>query len=316
MRVPSATLPPPTLVRSAFPFMHVALLGIPDDRNSSFLRGPAAAPPLIREAIVSDSANSYCELGVAASEAFVDHGDLRDWSHETIEATVRSFMDEGHTPCILGGDHAITFPIIAAMHTWRRERAMPPFAILHFDAHTDTYDELDGNRLSHACGFARCCELPDPPQPLVQLGIRTLTPHLREQAAKFGTLMLQCKDFPESRRELRKTLDEWLAGVRDVYISVDLDALDPAFAPGVSHHEPGGLSTRDLLNVLHALPAHCRVIGSDLVEYNPERDINGVTAMVAAKIIKEMIGLQVLTATARPEGFEPGAQQLRSTAQQ
>ena len=74
-------------------------------------------------------------------------------------------------------------------------------------------------------------------------------------------------------------------------MSVDLDALDPAFAPGVSHHEPGGMSTRQLVDVLQAIPPRCSVAAADLVEYNPDRDVNGVTAMVAAKICKELVAL-------------------------
>jgi arginase family enzyme len=82
------------------------------------------------------------------------------------------------------------------------------------------------------------------------------------------------------------------------YISLDLDALDPAFAPGVSHHEPGGLSVRDVLNIIQRLPNP--IVGADIVEYNPKRDINGVTAMVAAKLLKEIAGRMVLNST-QPE---------------
>ena len=259
------------------------------------MRGPAAAPPLIRDAIFCDSANPYCELGVAATEAFKDEGDLSAWTHEAVDEKVTALLDAGFVPMILGGDHAITYPVVKAMHRWRRARGHPSFGIVHFDAHTDTYDELDGNRMSHASGFARCCELPEPPAPLIQLGIRTLTPHLRDQAAKFGTRMLQVCEYPETRAELRERLGEWLRGVDEVYVSIDLDALDPAYAPGVSHFEPGGLSTRQVLDALHALHAcGVRVCGADLVEYNPARDVHGVIAMVAAKLTKELIGLQVL----------------------
>ena len=74
-----------------------------------------------------------------------------------------------------------------------------------------------------------------------------------------------------------------------LYVSIDMDALDPAFAPGVSHHEPGGLSVREILSVLHRIEAP--IIGADVVEYNPTRDINGMTAVVAAKFVKELAGL-------------------------
>ena len=276
----------------------VGLVGLPDDRNSSFMSGPHLAPPLIREAIASDSANPYAESGLAAASAFLDLGDLPPTvSHEQIGESVKGVLDRGLRPLYLGGDHAISYPIIRGVVAWRRDRARdvlrsnfdPSFSVLHFDAHTDTYDSLYGNEFSHACPFARTLELEHAPG-LVQVGIRTMTPAQREFAAHHGIAMLTPGNWPESRKDLRTFLEEQLPPARqapfvhNVYISVDMDALDPAFAPGVSHHEPGGLSTRQLLDVLAALPPWTRVIGADCVEYNPTRDLNGVTAMVAAKV--------------------------------
>lgn len=278
----------------------VGLLGIADDSNSSHLGGASQAPPLIRAAMQSDSANAYTEIGRITS--FNDRGDLGEGStHHDIIQSVRTLLDAGEFPFVLGGDHAISFPVIAAIHEWRYENLAAPsnFAVLHFDAHTDTYLELDGNRYSHACPFARVCDELEPAPPLTQIGVRTLTPQQREFATEFEVACCEARNFPETRAELRKMLHRWLppppasypSPVLDVYISIDLDALDPAYAPGVSHHEPGGLSTRQVLSVLHHLPPHCRVIGADCVEYNPTRDINGMTAMVAAKLSKELIAL-------------------------
>jgi arginase family enzyme len=114
---------------------------------------------------------------------------------------------------------------------------------------------------------------------LVQVGIRAMTGHQREQADRFGV------DVIDMRR--------WVAGERPavrhpVYISIDLDALDPAHAPGVSHREPGGLSVRDVLTVLQGL--RVPIVGADLVEYNPARDLDGVTATVGGKLLKELLG--------------------------
>ena len=114
---------------------------------------------------------------------------------------------------------------------------------------------------------------------LVQVGIRTPNKHQREQAERFGVEMVQMADFDPARVPV---LDGPL------YVSIDLDGLDPAFAPGVSHHEPGGLSVRDLLRVLHAQRGP--LVGADVVELNPDRDVNGMTAMVAAKLVKELCG--------------------------
>ena len=115
---------------------------------------------------------------------------------------------------------------------------------------------------------------------LVQVGIRTLNRHQREQAARFGVEIVEMRHFSADVVPL-------LGG--PLYISIDLDGIDPAFAPGVSHHEPGGLSVRDVLNVLARQEAP--VVGADVVELNPSRDVNGVTAVVAAKLAKELMGL-------------------------
>jgi arginase family enzyme len=104
--------------------------------------------------------------------------------------------------------------------------------------------------------------------------------HCRAQTARFGVEVIEMKDFAADRVPIPDA---------PLYISIDLDALDPAFAPGVSHHEPGGLSTRELISVLQRL--RCPVIGADIVEYNPTRDINGMTATVAAKLVKEVASL-------------------------
>jgi arginase family enzyme len=158
--------------------------------------------------------------------------------------------------------------------------------ILHFDAHPDLYDNFEDNPWSHASPFARIME-DGLASRLVQVGIRTLSPHLRKQAHRFGVEIHEMKDL-----DIKSVGQDF---VGPVYISCDLDALDPAFAPGVSHHEPGGLSVRDILGIVQRLPN--RIVGADIVEYNPDRDINDMTAMVAAKLLKEIAGKMLLNRT-------------------
>ena len=148
--------------------------------------------------------------------------------------------------------------------------------MVHIDAHPDLYDDLDGNRLSHASPFARALEDGCMTR-LVQLGIRTATPHQREQAARWNVTML-------SAREVDRFDASALRG--PIYLSIDLDGLDPSVAPGVSHHEPGGLTMRELLDVIDALPGP--LVGADVVELNPTRDLVDMTAMVGAKLVKEI----------------------------
>jgi agmatinase len=255
----------------------LALLGIPLDENSSFLQGPALAPPLIREAFRSPSSNMWSETGIYLGEddLFFDAGDIKFISSQSpfteIEAAVSHLLGDGYTPVSLGGDHSITYPIIRAFG-----RKFPRLSILHFDAHPDIYDEFEGNRFSHACPFARIMEagLADR---LVQVGIRTMSGHQREQAERFGVEVIEMRHW---RDDLKLEFDSPL------YISFDMDALDPAFSPGVSHREPGGLSTRQAINLIQSVKAS--VVGADIVEYNPRQDVSNVTAMVCGRLMKEI----------------------------
>jgi arginase len=261
------------------------LLGIPLDVNSSYLRGPARAPQNIREALRSDASNKWSELGVdvGAAGAFSDAGDLRlNDSREKIkisddfveiERAVGELLKKGERPVSLGGDHSITYPVLRAF-----AKLYPEVTIVHFDAHPDLYDEFEGSRVSHACPFARIME-ERLAKRLVQIGIRTLNRHQREQAEKFGVQIVQMRELPAY---------DQLEIHGPVYISFDLDVLDPAFAPGISHREPGGMTVREAIAHLHAIEGN--IVGADIVEYNPEQDVSGMTAIVAAKILKEILG--------------------------
>ena len=106
-----------------------------------------------------------------------------------------------------------------------------------------------------------------------------MTPHQREQAQKFGVEVVEMKDWSTN-------LDLKLGG--SVFLSFDIDVLDPAYAPGISHHEPGGISTREAIEFINRQKMN--LVGADIMEYNPDRDLNGVTAMVCAKLLKEIAG--------------------------
>ncbi len=256
------------------------LLGIPFDANSSYLRGAADAPPLIREAFHCDSSNSSTESGIELGpEVVLDAGDLAlpaDGAFSTIEGAVGELVDKGQNPVCLGGDHSITYPIVRAFG-----KRFANLTIVHFDAHPDLYDEFQENRCSHACPFARIME-EGCAKRLIQLGIRTMNAHQRKQAARFGVEVVEMRNLP--------ALDKLkLAG--PVYVSFDVDVLDPAFAPGISHREPGGMSVREAVAHLHAITG--AIVGADIVEYNPSQDVSNLTAMVCAKILKEVLGKMI-----------------------
>jgi arginase family enzyme len=289
----------------------VAVLGAPLDENSSFLRGPALAPRRIRDVLHAGSSNWCTEDGVdlSARTDWRDLGDLSLSSGEsalrTIEQTVARLLQRGCRVLTLGGDHSITYALVRAYAA-----AHPGLTVLHIDAHPDLYDDFEGRRFSHASPFARIMEegagaratpvknggtangsengearprqapaAEGAVKRLVQVGIRAMNPHQQTQARRFGVEVIAMRDYYPGL-----TLD--LEG--PLYLSLDLDALDPAFAPGVSHHEPGGFSVREVLALLGRVNAP--LVGADIVEYNPVRDHQDMTAMVAAKFYKELVG--------------------------
>ena len=268
------------------------LIGLPYDASSSFLRGAAAAPPAIRTALQSPAGNAWSErtgivLGLAGLE---DAGDLAlgdgPAARLAIERHVRLIAASGRPPILLGGDHSVTYPILRAIGPLH-----PTLTVLHIDAHADLYDEFEGDRYSHACPFARVME-ESLVSHLVQVGIRTLTGDQAAQAKRFRVEMIDMRAWADGARPS-------IAG--PVYVSIDLDGLDPAFAPGVSHREPGGLSVREVLSMLAAINGP--IVGADIVEYNPEQDVAGLTAHVAAKFVKELAGLMLRGPAAHMAGL-------------
>ncbi|MEP7344811.1 MAG: agmatinase, partial [Gemmatimonadaceae bacterium] len=256
------------------------IIGIPYDAKSSFLRGPALAPTAIRTALRTPAGNSFSEslYDVDSPSSLGDAGDVPIESDEypldAIQQAVIGVLNSDSVPIALGGDHSISYAVVRAI-----AKVAKPFTILHFDAHSDLYDSYEGDRLSHACPFARIME-EQLATHLVQVGIRCMTPPQRIQADRFHVEVIDMR--------------AWIAGVRPkvvapCYLSIDLDVLDPAFAPGLSHREPGGLSTRDVISLIQGLQGP--VVGADIVELNPARDVDGMTALVAAKILKELVSL-------------------------
>ena len=255
----------------------LALIGIRYDENSSFTKGAADAPPQIRAALRSDAWNLTTENGtdLSGDSTFFDAGDIEpvpgSEMSALIENSLYTLIADGLMPISLGGDHSITYPVVRAF-----ARKYNNLSILHFDAHPDLYDNYQGNRNSHASPFARIMEQKLVKR-LVQVGIRTVTAHQREQGRKFG---VECIEMRDLTGEIQLEFDS------PVYLSFDIDALDPAFAPGVSHREPGGMSTRQAIDIIQRLKG--RVVGADIVEFNPRMDPLHVTGTVCAKLLKEI----------------------------
>ncbi len=262
----------------------LAFVGLPDDSKSAYRKGTAKAPPLIRSAYDGDCHNSTTETGVDLFGRVADFGDLPSRnSWEETEQSYREFAVElfksGKTPFFAGGDHAVTMPIVAVLAVLNE-----PVHFVQIDAHPDLYPDFDGDRYSNACVAARILEM-DHIASVTQIGIRTLNPPQREIAYKYRD-RLEIHYAHQLMDELPR-----LQGIPEgaaVYLSLDIDGLDPAYAPGVSYPEPGGLTTRQVLNFLQN--GHWKLIGMDVVEVNPELDLNNQTAILAGKIFQEAMG--------------------------
>jgi arginase len=254
------------------------VISIPFDAASSFRRGAAKGPPLILNEFHSDAGNQWTESGLDLSveSTWSLSQWISDFSQGAIETAISELIGSAHRPLVLGGDHSITYPVVKAVAA-----AFGPPNILHIDAHPDLYDEFERNRFSHACPFARIMES-ELAVKLTQVGIRTMNGHQREQVERFGVDVIDMR--------------AWTSGARPklsgpLYISIDIDGIDPGFAPGVSHREPGGLSVREVIGLIQSAPGP--IVGADIVEFNPDADIDGMTARVAAKLLKELLARMI-----------------------
>ena len=238
----------------------ISVIEIPTDINSSFSLGSSKGPPIIKKQFDSEATNKFSENGFDLRKRY-------NWK------SIKNLNDKSRYCISIGGDHSITYPIIAAYHKF-----FPKINIVHFDAHPDLYETFDNNPYSHASPFARIMEN-NLATSLTQFGIRTMSDHQREQVTRFDVNVVPIN---------QSSIDIELKFSEPVYISIDLDGLDPAYAPGVSHPEPGGLSTRDMINFISSIEGE--IIGADIVEYNPYKDINEITAITAGKLLKELMG--------------------------
>lgn len=268
----------------------LVFLGLPTDQNSSSMRGLALAPPVVCAALGCCSESKFNDVEVDVVSALVEgyvgdvhlHDDGSTESRERDRAEIcraaEAVTRNGAPLLCVGGDQSVSFPLVQALS----RRA--PVHILHFGASSNLYHSPE-NPFSHRSPFARILERGLAVR-LVQLGVRSMDKHEDYQVKRFGNVeVVTVFQWPARPSLLAFPADASL------YISVSLDALDPASAPGVSQHRPGGLSTRELLVMLRSVEAPGGILGGDVVEYNPMRDLGGATAMVAAEVLKELVQL-------------------------
>ena len=272
----------------------VAIVGAPTDDLVSDRPGTRYGPRAIRAA--SCPPGPHLEAGIDALEALrvVDFGDApvipadAARSHEAIEATVGEVVDAGVLPVVLGGDHSISEPDVRAVSARRG-----PVGLVHFDTHTDTGTEVFGVSFSHGTPMYKLVEAGHvDPARYVQIGLRGYWPGKREfeWQRERGIMSLFMHDVRD--RGIRAVVAEALerVGAGPVFVTVDIDVLDPAFAPGTGTPEPGGMTTADLLWACREVAARVEIVGADVVEVIPTAVGSAdVTALAADRVIRELL---------------------------
>lgn len=257
------------------------ILGVPLDCTVSFRPGTRFGPQEIR--LQSEGLETYspyldrdlidyvyCDAG----NIILPPGQLKE-CFRRIQVITTSLLKEGKFPLFLGGEHLITLPVVEAV-----ARLYPNLAVLQFDAHADLRDAYLGDNFSHATVMRRVTEIIGGKN-LFQFGIRSGTKE------EFIFAQKETNFFPFEIKEPLKEVNSFLRG-RPVYITLDIDVCDPAYAPGVGTPEPGGCTPQELIQALHLMGAQ-QVVGMDLVEINPLSDPTARTAALGAKLVREAI---------------------------
>lgn len=282
----------------------VAVMGIPYDGATTNRSGARFGPRAIREqSSLLWGYNNALKVSPFEVLRVVDYGDAEVVpvdvvaTQRTIERDAWGIIEQGVRLLSLGGDHSVTLPLLRA-----HARKYGPLAVVHIDAHPDTWNtEFGENLYSHGTGFRRALEegLVDAGA-YVQIGIRgpTTGPGDYEDALKLGARMITLDEAVE--RGLAAVLGEVREriGARPLYVSLDIDATDPAFAPGTGTPEVGGFSSREMLQLVRGL-AGLQVVGADVVEVCPQWDAGQITAVLAANLGFELLSVMARCALLR-----------------
>lgn len=259
----------------------VVIVGAPLDQTTSFRPGTRMAPKRIRELSYGlEDYSPYLDDSLN-NRVFHDAGDIEMplgnllKSLSLIEKVTGNIVEDGKVPLFIGGEHLITYPIVKQVAT-----RYPQLKVVHFDAHADLRDSFFGEKLSHATVLRRVCEcIKD--RHLYQFGIRS---GVKEE---FDFARDHAKTFLYDVRESFLSVFEELKGF-PIYVTFDIDVLDPAFAPGTGTPEPGGCTSKEVFEIIQRFK-ELDIVGFDLVEVSPITDLSERTSLLAAKIIREVL---------------------------
>ncbi|MEJ2718230.1 MAG: agmatinase [Deltaproteobacteria bacterium] len=257
-----------------------AILGVPLDITATYRCGSADGPDAIRMA--SDSIESYSPLldRDLVDSPYADLGDMH-FSDKRLESCLDGIMrrvfrmeQKGCPPLCLGGEHTITLPIVRAVVIFH-----PDLVVVDLDAHADCRDHYEGSFVNHATVMRRVAEVVGPSR-LIQIGVRSGT---REEFGWMRQRETRLEWTPQATEKLLQRIEN-----RPVYLTLDLDVLDPACLPGTGNPEPGGWFYHDLELLLRDL-SRVNLVAADVVELNPRLDPSGVSSVTAAKVVRELL---------------------------
>ncbi|MCS7098487.1 MAG: agmatinase [Candidatus Methanomethyliaceae archaeon] len=259
------------------------LFGVPFDSTASYRPGSRFGPAAIREASANIETWSWRnnmdfeDVKIHdVGDISIVHGDCLE-TIKRIKETVEEIHSYGKIPIMIGGEHTITLGAI---------RGLRDVAIISFDAHFDMRDEYLSNKLSHACVMRRILEELGNER-LIIVGARATYKEEIEYVKENNIFYITSHEINSSSHiDIISKLRDYFKNVNKIYVSIDMDVLDPSNAPGVSNPEPEGISTSILLNILEGI-CDGRIVGFDVVEISPPYD-NGITSVIASKIIYEM----------------------------
>jgi agmatinase len=272
----------------------VNVMGVPFDGAVSCGKGSALAPEKIRS--LSRYLPTVTEEGLEISGLKVyDHGDAPftlNWEeyYSEVENEALKLFKTGNFCLFFGGDHSVTIPLSRAYGEYYKGKKI---GIIHFDSHPDLCDEYDGHKWSHACPLRRAVQDVIKPSDLAQVGIRS---YESEEVAFYKEnpelLLIRAYDvYKEGWQVVCQKLKAKFKDYDALYISLDIDVLDPAFAPGTGTPEAGGLSSRELMEIIKFLMTELPIVAMDLVEVSPPLDsINNITSWAALKVVYEVFG--------------------------
>jgi len=275
----------------------ICIMGVPFDGGASLGKGASLAPRTIR-LLAADGLPGVTEDRVILREGIIyDAGDVQlclDWEKyfQEVERRAYELMESNKFCLFIGGDHSVTIPLQKAFGAYHRTSNSAKVGIIHLDAHPDLCDNFDGHKWSHANTEARALEGVVSPEDLCFAGIRAFEEEEIETLEKYPDISLFTARnvFQEGVKAVYNKIEAHFEGYDALYLTLDIDVLDPAFAPGTGTPVSGGLSSRELLELTRYIIHNLPVRAMDIVEVSPPLDVNDISSWAAIRIMHEVFG--------------------------